>query len=214
MIAEINDHLPELPGHQADRTMPMDACQFFDDCQRCAARSKPKAGDCCVFCSYGSVPCPPMQAARANEAAAWLRLGPAWRRLAGERAHQHDCVVAPERRNGRHADSARARSRGCMGRRARVDGAACILNSRRCGRTRCRYTGPYYLAMIVPVMLAGTGIVPLSLYAWIALGAVALGGSALIWFVTERAWADFCPSNCGGANWPTTHARAAPSSAP
>jgi hypothetical protein len=21
----------------------------------------PKAGDCCVFCSYGSVPCPPVQ---------------------------------------------------------------------------------------------------------------------------------------------------------
>ena len=27
-------------------------------------------------------------------------------------------------------------------------GTACILNSRRCGRTHCRYTGPYYLAMI------------------------------------------------------------------
>jgi len=27
-------------------------------------------------------------------------------------------------------------------------GTACILNARRCGRTHCRYTGPYYLAMI------------------------------------------------------------------
>jgi hypothetical protein len=26
-----------------------------------ASGSKPKPGDCCVFCSYGSVPCPPMQ---------------------------------------------------------------------------------------------------------------------------------------------------------
>jgi hypothetical protein len=26
-------------------------------------------------------------------------------------------------------------------------GTACILNSRRCGRTHCRYTGPYYLVM-------------------------------------------------------------------
>ena len=25
---------------------------------------KPKAGDCCVFCSYGSVPCPPIQESR------------------------------------------------------------------------------------------------------------------------------------------------------
>jgi len=23
---------------------------------------RPKSGDCCVFCSYGSVPCPPIQA--------------------------------------------------------------------------------------------------------------------------------------------------------
>jgi hypothetical protein len=41
--------------------MPTDACQFFYDCQGCGERLKPKAGDCCVFCSYGSVPCPPMQ---------------------------------------------------------------------------------------------------------------------------------------------------------
>jgi len=38
-------------------------------------------------------------------------------------------------------------------------GAACILNARRCNRTHCRYTGPYYLAMIVPVIALGTGIV-------------------------------------------------------
>ena len=34
-------------------------------------------------------------------------------------------------------------------------GMACILNGRRCGRTHCRYTGPYYLAMIVPVIALG-----------------------------------------------------------
>ena len=34
-------------------------------------------------------------------------------------------------------------------------GAACILNARQCGRTHCRYTGPYYLAMIAPVVDAG-----------------------------------------------------------
>ncbi len=25
------------------------------------AQLKPKAGDCCVYCSYGTVPCPPIQ---------------------------------------------------------------------------------------------------------------------------------------------------------
>jgi hypothetical protein len=44
-------------------TMPEDACLFFWDCPGCGARLKPKAGDCCVFCSYGSVPCPPRQCA-------------------------------------------------------------------------------------------------------------------------------------------------------
>src|SRR6267154_4409689 len=32
-------------------------------------------------------------------------------------------------------------------------GTACILNARRCGRRHCRYTGPYYLAMIAPVLV-------------------------------------------------------------
>jgi hypothetical protein len=49
-------------GHQAAETMPTDSCQFFYDCSGCGERLKPRPGDCCVFCSYGSVPCPPMQA--------------------------------------------------------------------------------------------------------------------------------------------------------
>jgi hypothetical protein len=48
-------------GHQSTETMPSNACQFFYDCAGCGIRLKPKPGDCCVFCSYGTVPCPPMQ---------------------------------------------------------------------------------------------------------------------------------------------------------
>ena len=44
-----------------DEVMPEDACQFFYDCAACGAVLRPKPGDCCVFCSYGSVPCPPVQ---------------------------------------------------------------------------------------------------------------------------------------------------------
>ena len=51
-------------GHASTETMPADACLFFWDCPACGAQLKPKAGDCCVFCSYGSVPCPPVQQAR------------------------------------------------------------------------------------------------------------------------------------------------------
>ncbi len=41
--------------------MPTNACQFFYDCTGCGTLLKPKPGDCCVFCSYGTVPCPPIQ---------------------------------------------------------------------------------------------------------------------------------------------------------
>ena len=48
-------------GHQSEETMPTNACIFFYDCTGCGTRLKPKPGHCCVFCSYGSVPCPPIQ---------------------------------------------------------------------------------------------------------------------------------------------------------
>jgi len=47
--------------------MPTDACRFFYECTGCSARLRPKVGDCSVFCSYGSVPCPPVQAARSGD---------------------------------------------------------------------------------------------------------------------------------------------------
>ncbi|WP_083860345.1 GDCCVxC domain-containing (seleno)protein [Cupriavidus sp. BIS7] len=51
-----------LCGHVAEETMPLDACQWFYECKGCRQLLTPKPGDCCVFCSYGSVPCPPIQA--------------------------------------------------------------------------------------------------------------------------------------------------------
>ncbi|PJZ70235.1 hypothetical protein CH373_12550 [Leptospira perolatii] len=46
---------------QKEEIMPLDACQYFYKCEHCGSLLKPKPGDCCVFCSYGSVPCPPKQ---------------------------------------------------------------------------------------------------------------------------------------------------------
>lgn len=51
-------------GSATRARMPTDACQFFWDCPACGAVVKPKPGDCCVFCSWGDVPCPPIQANR------------------------------------------------------------------------------------------------------------------------------------------------------
>jgi len=52
-------------GCRSTETMPLDACVFFHDCAGCGARLQPRPGDCCVFCSYGTVKCPPVQAAGA-----------------------------------------------------------------------------------------------------------------------------------------------------
>jgi hypothetical protein len=48
-------------GTKKEETMPVDACQFFYKCTTCHAMLRPLPGDCCVFCLYGSVPCPPVQ---------------------------------------------------------------------------------------------------------------------------------------------------------
>jgi hypothetical protein len=48
-------------GHRRRETMPTDACLHFYECENCHARLRPKPGDCCVFCSYGTVKCPPIQ---------------------------------------------------------------------------------------------------------------------------------------------------------
>ena len=53
-------------GVSRKEVMPSDNCQFFYECTGCKALLRPKAGDCCVYCSYGSVKCPPMQVSGAG----------------------------------------------------------------------------------------------------------------------------------------------------
>jgi hypothetical protein len=60
MILQSTIRCPDC-GHAALETMPVDACQFFYDCKGCGRRLKPRPGDCCVYCSYGSMACPPVQ---------------------------------------------------------------------------------------------------------------------------------------------------------
>lgn len=48
-------------GFHQEESMPADVCIYFWKCQQCQTVIKPKAGDCCVFCSYGTVHCPPVQ---------------------------------------------------------------------------------------------------------------------------------------------------------
>ncbi|WFE69195.1 GDCCVxC domain-containing (seleno)protein [Thiomicrospira sp. R3] len=61
-MIEINSTLtcPEC-GNSKTEQMPTDACQYFYECTFCGALLKPLPGDCCVYCSYADVPCPPIQ---------------------------------------------------------------------------------------------------------------------------------------------------------
>ncbi|WP_246506548.1 GDCCVxC domain-containing (seleno)protein [Mesorhizobium silamurunense] len=52
-------------GHREKETMPTDACVHFYECRGCGTLLKPRANDCCVFCSYADHPCPPLQENRA-----------------------------------------------------------------------------------------------------------------------------------------------------
>ena len=66
---ETTDHKIELTsiltclacGHRETETMPTNACQYLYDCKGCGTILRPRHGDCCVYCSFGTVPCPPVQ---------------------------------------------------------------------------------------------------------------------------------------------------------
>lgn len=63
LAAIIGESLLTCPqcGHAMLEEMPADSCRFFHECAQCHIVLRPKVGDCCVFCSYGSVKCPPVQ---------------------------------------------------------------------------------------------------------------------------------------------------------
>jgi hypothetical protein len=51
-------------GTSVSEKMPTDACVYFYECTGCKTLLQPLAGDCCVFCSFGNVKCPPIQMAQ------------------------------------------------------------------------------------------------------------------------------------------------------
>jgi len=60
-------------GFPKEESMPTDSCQFFYECTNCGVVLRPKPGDCCVYCSYGSVRCPSKRDDVANN-----HLHPSW----------------------------------------------------------------------------------------------------------------------------------------
>jgi hypothetical protein len=70
-------------------------------------------------------------------------------------------------------------------------GAACVTNARRCGRTHCRYTGPFFLGMGGLVTAHIAGLLPLGSQPWLVLATLTAGGNALIWWGSERIYATY-----------------------
>jgi hypothetical protein len=67
MTATITISTLTCPACAAQTTyiMPTDACLIVAACPACGQTMRPKAGGCCVLCSYGDVPCPSIQQERA-----------------------------------------------------------------------------------------------------------------------------------------------------
>lgn len=193
--------------HVETEAMSTNACMFFYDCKGCGTVLRPKPGDCCVFCSYGDVPCPPAQAARSGEAsvalccastpASALRISLTRDWVGSVKTYWIAWGLPTALLAASLLASVPVRAALWTGALAWM-GTACLLNSRRCGRTHCRYTGPYYLAMIVPVALLATGTVPAGFYGWFTLGVFIVLGSKFIWLVTERAWGAYAKRPEGG----------------
>src|SRR3546814_2135014 len=60
-------------------------------------------------------------------------------------------------------------------------GLACIINSRRCGRTHCRFTGPFLIVMAILVIGHTIGRLPLGRFGWPILGATTFAGFVALW---------------------------------
>jgi uncharacterized C2H2 Zn-finger protein len=60
IIFESNLTCPKC-GVIVKEKMSDNSCQYFYKCKKCNKTIKPKIGDCCVYCSYGNIPCPPIQ---------------------------------------------------------------------------------------------------------------------------------------------------------
>jgi hypothetical protein len=72
-------------------------------------------------------------------------------------------------------------------------GGACLANARRCRRTHCRFTGPFYLLMAALVVAYAAGALPIGEQGWVMLGATTIVGTALLWWGSERIWGLFWP---------------------
>lgn len=97
-------------GGQTARVMPTDACVVVAACVHCGEIMRPKPGDCCVFCSYGNVPCPPIQMEQTSTAAGQEARARAKLDAAGFAVQRTDdgLYLITQRASGRQLDRTRS----------------------------------------------------------------------------------------------------------
>ncbi|MFZ3039139.1 MAG: GDCCVxC domain-containing (seleno)protein [Polynucleobacter sp.] len=61
MTTSIKDHSSTITCpiclHAEVLALPKGSSQHLYQCQACKTILKPKSGDCCIFCSFGSIDC-------------------------------------------------------------------------------------------------------------------------------------------------------------
>jgi hypothetical protein len=67
-------------------------------------------------------------------------------------------------------------------------GGACLANARRCSRTHCKVTGPFFLLMAAAVVAYASGLLDLGAHGWAIIGGVTLVGALGLWWGSERMW--------------------------
>jgi hypothetical protein len=112
-------------------------------------------------------------------------------RLVAQAAHKPVSLVNSAGRNRRQPRYPIIGASCSVGRRAYLDGQRVHPQCNALWRTHCRYSGPYYLAMVVPVFLLAAGTVSAGFSGWLMLAVVILAGSKIIWWATERALGTF-----------------------
>lgn len=181
--------------------MPTDACQVFYECQGCQTMLRPHRGDCCVFCSFGTVPCPPIQEQQHAKGKRGSDHDWSFRMTSPESCQSKDWVSDPRSYViawglprvlllvGIFLDPL---PRIVMWAGALVwKGLACLANAARCGRTHCYFTGPYFLGLAIVTVLHGLQFIWLGMYGWLWLGLAIVAGGTVLWFVTEKMWGKF-----------------------
>ena len=78
-------------------------------------------------------------------------------------------------------------------------GGACLANARRCGRTHCYFTGPFFLLMAAASIVHGLGLVDFGPSAWRWLGMTIGAGAAILWIVPERLLGTYLGGGAGKA---------------